>query len=203
MGDHRGHTFSKFHMTLDNLALFELMTAGSHASPATLAVARGLARLAVWSLPVATVITWTRADRRLRVDLLCVLLSVALAYAMVLVIRTSVCVPGLAIASLAAFGDCWMGPGSPNAQVVLWWSVALALVPFGRLAWLSFPLLTVGLGVGWSLVYLGQAFPLDVLSAFPAAGAGAVVTWALRAVVRPACHRLVRRSSELTAWHQA
>jgi hypothetical protein len=190
-------------MTLDNMAVFELMSAGSHASAVTLALASVLARLADWSLPLAAVIAWRRGDRRLRVDLLCVLLSAAIAYAVVLVIRTSVCVPGLASASWTAFSGCWMGPGSPNAQVVLWWSVALALVPFGRLAWLSFPLLTVGLGAGWSLVYLGQVFPLDVLSAFPAAAAGALVTWALRALVRPACHRLVRRSLALTAWRHA
>jgi membrane-associated phospholipid phosphatase len=199
----RRHAFSKFGMTLDNLVLFELMTAGSHASEVTLALASLLARMAVWSLPIAAALAWLHGDRRLRVDLLCVLLSVAVAYAVILVIRTSVCVPGLAVASMTAFGECWMGPGSPNAQVAVWWSVALALVPFGRLAWMSFPLLTVGLGVGWSLVYLGRAFPLDVLSAFPAAAAGALVTWALRAVVRPACHRLVRRSLALTSWHHA
>ncbi|CAN5754427.1 hypothetical protein BH11PSE13_BH11PSE13_06120 [soil metagenome] len=190
-------------MTLDNLTVFELMSAGSRASAVTLALASVLARLAAWSLPLATAIAWVRGNRRLRVDLMCVSLSVAIAYAMVLVIRTSVCVPGLASTSWTAFSGCWMGPGSPNAQVVVWWSVALALVPFGRLAWLTFPLLTVGLGAGWSLVYLGQAFPLDVLSAFPAAVAGALVTWALRSVVRPACHRLVRRSLALTAWHHA
>ena len=190
-------------MTLDNLVLFELMTAGSHASAVTLALASLLTRMAVWSLPVAAALAWLHGDRRLRVDLLCVLLSVAVAYAVILVIRTSVCVPGLAVASMTAFSECWMGPGSPNAQVAVWWSVALALLPFGRLAWVSFPLLTVGLGVGWSLVYLGRAFPLDVLSAFPAAATGALVTWALRAVVRPACHRLVRRSLALTAWHHA
>ncbi|MDB5829301.1 MAG: hypothetical protein JWQ73_3521 [Variovorax sp.] len=190
-------------MTLDNLSVFELMSGGSHASAVTLALASVLARLAAWSLPVAAVIAWRQGDRRSRVDLLCVLLSAAIAYSVVLVIRTSVCLPGLASPSWDAFSGCWMGPGSPNAQVVLWWSVALAFVPFGRLAWLSFPLLTVGLGVGWSLVYLGQAFPLDVLSAFPAAAAGALVTWALRAVVRPACHRLVRRSLALTTWRRA
>lgn len=190
-------------MTLDNVTVFELMTAGSHASAMTLGLASVFAHLAVWSLPLAAVIAWIQGDRRLRVDSLCVVLSVAIAYAVVLAIRTSVCVPGLASVGLSAFSRCWMGPGSPNAQVVVWWSVALALLPFGRLAWMSFPLLTVGLGTGWSLVYLGQAFPLDVLSAFPAAAAGALVAWALRAVVRPACHRLVRRSLAFTVWHHA
>ena len=141
-------------MTLDNVALFELMTAGSHGSAVTLGLASVLVRYAAWGLPVAAAIAWKQGDTRLRVDLLCLLLSVAIAYVMVLIIRTSVCVPGLASASWTAFSGCWMGPGSPNAQVVIWWSVALALVPFGRLAWLTFPLLTVGLGAGWSLVYL-------------------------------------------------
>lgn len=188
-------------MTLDNAAVFELMSAGSHPSAITLGLASTFARLAIWSLPVAAVIAWTQGDRRLRVDLLCVLLSVATACAVVAVIRGCVCVPGLAGASLTVFSERWMGPGSPNALVVVWWSLALALLPLGRLAWMSFPSLTVGLGTGWSLVYLGQAFQLDVLSAFPAAAAGALATRALRTVVRPACHRLVCRPLALSAWH--
>lgn len=190
-------------MTLDNVALFGLMSAGSHASAITLGLASALARFAIWSLPVAAVIAWIQRGRRLRVDLLSVLLSVAIAYAVVVVIRTSVCAPGLVSAGLNDFFECWTGPGSPNAQIVVWWSVALALLPFGRLAWMSFPLLTAGLGVGWSLVYLGQAFPLDVVSAFPAAGTGALVIWSLRRVVRLACRRLIRRSLALTACHHA
>ena len=102
-------------MTLDNLTVFELMSAGSHASAVTLAMASVLARLAAWSLPLAAAIAWVRGDRRLRVDLMCVSLSVAIAYAMVLVIRTSVCVPSLASTSWTAFSGCWMGPGSPRA----------------------------------------------------------------------------------------
>ena len=180
-------------MTLDNASLFELMAAGTHGSAATLAAASVFANWAVWSLPLAGALIWARGDERLRIDLMCMAAALAAAYGLVLAIRLSVCLVLFGGIDLAGIASCWRHPGFPNGQMVAWWGVALVLLSLGRIAWLGFPLLTVGLGVGWSLVYLGRAFPLDVLGAFPAAAAGALVAWALRPLLRPAFQRVLRR----------
>jgi undecaprenyl-diphosphatase len=49
----------------------------------------------------------------------------------------------------------------------------------------GFPLLAVGLVVGWSRIYLGVHSPLDIAAALPVAWAGTMVAGALRKPLMP------------------
>lgn len=149
-------------MRLSNAYLHELMVAGSHASAATVVMATAVGHWAVPVLLVAGLAAWVRGTRRLRADLGCVAAGALFA---------------VSLALTASF----VHPGGPvNPQVTLWWSVALGMLSCGRLAWLAFPLLAMGLGVGWCLVYIGNDYPLDVLAALPLAASGGLVAAALR-----------------------
>ena len=68
----------------------------------------------------------------------------------------------------------------------MFWSVALAALASRKFALWSFPMLALGLVVGWSRVYLGVHFPFDILAALPVALAGTVAAWGLRTPLAPA-----------------
>jgi membrane-associated phospholipid phosphatase len=176
-------------MTLDNTSLFELMAASRGASPAGMAVASAFADWIAWALPLAAAIGWINGDRRLRIDLLRFLTSLALGYALLAAVNAGRCDDVLT--------QCWDQPGSPNAQMVAWWAAALSLMWVNRFAWISFPLLTLNVAVGWSLVYLGQASPFDVLLALPIAAAATLATWALRRLLQPVFRRLAGRADSV------
>ncbi len=91
-------------------------------------------------------------------------------------------------------------PGLPSDHVVVFWSLALALLRTRTFGLWGFPMLALGLLVGWSRVYLGVHFPLDVVAALPVAWAATMVVHALRRPLLPLhewvlqCHdRLARR----------
>ena len=49
----------------------------------------------------------------------------------------------------------------------------------------GFPLLAVGLVVGWSRIYLGVHFPMDIAAALPVAWAGTMAAGVLRKPLMP------------------
>jgi undecaprenyl-diphosphatase len=169
-------------MILSNTHLFELFNAGPQPAPLTLAFAHFAAQWLIFALPVGGAVLWLRGNRRTRLDLLHVALSVLIALGVAQLV-------GLAWPSPRPFA-VHMGyqylahvddPGLPSDHVTLIWAVALAALASARGSWLVFPLLTIGLLVGWSRVYLGVHFPFDVAAALPVAALGATAAWALRA----------------------
>ncbi|VTU33140.1 Putative undecaprenyl-diphosphatase YbjG [Variovorax sp. SRS16] len=169
-------------MILSNAHLFELLNAGAQPAPLMLAFARFTAQWLIMALPVVAALLWLRGDHRMRLDLLHVALSGLIALGIAQLI-------GLAWPSPRPFA-LHMGyqylahvddPGLPSDHVMLIWAIALATLSSARGSWLVFPLLTIGLLVGWARVYLGVHFPFDVAAALPVAALGAAAAWGLSA----------------------
>lgn len=168
-------------MILSNAHLFELFNAGPQPAPLTLAFARFCAQWLILALPVVGGVLWFRGSQRTRLDLLHIALSVLLALGLAQLV-------GMAWPSPRPFamhmGSQYLAhvddSGLPSDHVTLIWTVALATLASARGSWLVFPLLTVGLVVGWARVYLGVHFPLDIAAALPVAALGAAAAWGLR-----------------------
>jgi undecaprenyl-diphosphatase len=168
-------------MNLDNIHLFELVNAGSQPAPLTLALALAAAQWLVLAIPVVWLVLWVRGGPRARLDLAHVALAALIALGLAQLV-------GLAWPSPRPFalhlGHQYLAhvddPGLPSDHVTLVWSIAFAALATARASWLVFPLLAMGLIVGWARVYLGVHFPLDVAAALPVAAAGATAAWVLR-----------------------
>lgn len=177
---------------MTNLHLFALINAPPGLSPLALALATALAQWVIYLVPIALVIAWVRADRSARRDLLQLLLAAAIALALARVVAHVWPQPRpfalhLGTQYLAHGND----PGMPSDHTTLFWSLALAALGLRRYAVWAFPMLAIGLLVGWSRVYLGVHLPWDILAAFPVALGGALAAKTLRPAVRPVAARLL------------
>lgn len=175
---------------MNNLHLFELINAAPGLGPLPLALATLLARWVIYLIPLAMAVAWVRGDRTARRELLQIVLAVAIALGFAQIVSHVWPQPRpfalhLGVQYLAHDND----PGLPSDHVTVFWSVALAALASRKFALCSFPLLALGLLVGWSRVYLGVHFPFDIAAALPVALAGTLVALALRAPLRPAFER--------------
>ncbi len=171
---------------MTNLHLFELINAAPGLDHIRLAWAVALADWTIYLVPVAMAVAWVRGDDVVRRDLLRMLLSTLIALWIAQVITHLWPQPRpfalhLGTQYLAHADD----PGLPSDHVTVLWSLALASFGTKRFAVWGLPLLTFGLLVGWSRVYLGVHFPFDVLAAFPVAAAGAAAAYLLRKPTMP------------------
>lgn len=188
-------------MNLSNAHLFELINAGAQPSLFALTLARLVAQCIVPAVPIAWLVLWSRAGPIGRLDLLHVVVAVLLALGLAQLI-------GLAWPSPRPFalhiGHQYMAhvedPGLPSDHVTLLWSLALATLATTRASWLVFPLLSLGLAVGWARVYLGVHFPIDVFGALPVAAAGAAMALAVR---RPLSSSMLAMLSRYDGWERA
>jgi undecaprenyl-diphosphatase len=172
---------------LNNLHLFELINAPPGLGPVLLGLATVLARWLIYLIPLVMAWAWARGDRSARRELLQIVLAVAIALGIAQIVTHLWPQPRpfalhLGTQYLAHDND----PGLPSDHVTVFWSVALAALASRKFALWSFPLLTLGLLVGWSRVYLGVHFPFDIAAALPVALAGTIVALALRAPLSPA-----------------
>jgi undecaprenyl-diphosphatase len=88
-------------------------------------------------------------------------------------------------------------PGLPSDHVTVLWSLALATLASRRFAAWGFPLLAIGLAVGWSRVYLGVHFPFDVIAALPVAFVGVLLAHAARRPLLPVSSWVLRSYDRL------
>jgi undecaprenyl-diphosphatase len=177
---------------MNNLHLFQLINAPPGIDPVRLALAVVLAEWLIYLVPLVLAVAWVRGDRGVRADLLQLGLAVALALGLAQVVaHLWPQARPLALHVGTQYLSHSPDPGLPSDHVTLLWTLALASLRTRRFALWGFPLLALGLLVGWSRVYLGVHFPFDVLAALPVAWAGAVAAGALAGPLRPAMARVL------------
>lgn len=183
---------------LDNQHLFELINAPARLGPVPLMLATALAEWLICLIPVAMAIAWVHGTQGARAELLLMLLGVLLA---------------LAVGQVVAFAwpqprpfELHLGhqylphradPGLPSDHVTVIWSVALAALVSVHYATWGFPLLALGLAVGWSRVYLGVHFPYDVAAALPVAFIGVAIARIAHQPLLPVVARILHSYDRL------
>ena len=171
---------------MNNLHLFELINATPGLSLVQQGCAIALAEWVIYLAPLSMAIAWVRGDHVARRDLLQMLLAVLIALALAQVVCHLWPQPRPFTQHLGTqYLEHDNYPGLPSDHVTFLWSLALAAFTARRFAVWGFPLLAMGLVVGWSRVYLGVHFPFDILAAFPVACAGAFAAKGLRRPMRP------------------
>jgi undecaprenyl-diphosphatase len=177
---------------MDNHHLFELINAGPALDPVRLALAIGLAQWSIALVPLVFLIAWFRGDHVLRLQLLQMLLAVVIALGVAQIVAHLWPQPRpfmlhLGTQYIAHDAD----PGLPSDHVTVFWSLALSALATRRFAVWCFPLLAIGLLVGWSRVYLGMHFPYDILAALPVAAVGAAGARGLQVPLLPVTTRIM------------
>jgi undecaprenyl-diphosphatase len=185
---------------LDNHHLFQLINAPAGLGSVTLWLATALAEWLIYLIPVAMGIAWVRGDHGSRHELLQMLTAVVLA---------------LAVGQLIAFvwpqprpAELHLGrqylqhsadPGLPSDHVTVFWTLAFAALVSVHYATWGFPLLALGLVVGWSRVFLGVHFPYDVAAALPVACIGVAAARIARRPLLPAVARILHSYDRLAS----
>lgn len=172
---------------MNNLHLFELINAPPGLGALPLALATWLARWVIWVIPLAMAVAWVRGSRTDRRELLQMVLAGLLALGLARIVGHVWPQPRpfalhLGQQYLAHANDA----GLPSDHATLIWSIAIAaLVSRGFAVW-AFPMLALGLLVGWARVFLGVHFPLDIAAALPVSIVAVLLAVALRAPLAPA-----------------
>lgn len=177
---------------MSNLHLFQLINAPPGLSHPQLLLATLMASWLVALVPIMLAVAWVHADQDARLDLLNMLLAVSLALVLAEAVTFVWPQPRPFVLHVGTQHlEPSLRPGLPSDHVTLFWSLALAAFNTRKFALWGFPLLAVGLLVGWSRIYLGLHFPLDVAAALPVAWAGTILARALRKPLMPVCMRML------------
>lgn len=177
---------------MSNLHLFQLINAPpglsyQHLLPATL-----MASWLIVLVPITMAIAWFRADQSARLDLLQILLAGCLALVLAETITFAWPQPRpFALHIGTQYLEPSLRPGLPSDHVTVFWSLALATLRTRKFALWGFPLLAVGLLVGWSRIYLGLHFPLDIAAALPVSWAGTILSGTLHKRLIPVYTRML------------
>lgn len=185
-------------MHFDNLQLFALINAPVDPSRWALSLALAAAQGLIWLVPLALSLAWWRADADGRRELLQMLLVALLALGAGQLVTWIWPQPRPFALHL---GHQFMAhaddPGFPSDHVTVFWSLAVAALGTRTHRRWAPVLLVLGLLVGWSRVYLGVHFPLDVLGAAPVALVGMLVERLLRRPLAPLWAALLRLDDRL------
>ena len=171
---------------MTNLHLFQLINAPPGLSHQQLLWATLLASWLIVLVPITMAVGWVRGDHAARLDLVQMLVAVGLALLLAQVVTLIWPQPRpFAVHVGTQYLDHGTDPGLPSDHVTVFWTLALASLRSRRFALWGFPLLAVGLVVGWSRIYLGVHFPMDIAAALPVAWAGTMSAGVLRKPLMP------------------
>lgn len=177
---------------MTNLHLFQLINAPPGMTQQQLLLATLLASWLIVLVPITMAIGWLRGGHAARLDLLQILLAAGLALLLAQVITVVWPQPRpFALHVGTQYLSHVTDPGLPSDHVTVFWTLALASLRSRRFALWGFPLLAVGLVVGWSRIYLGVHFPLDIAAALPVAWAGTMGASVLRKPMMPLYARML------------
>jgi undecaprenyl-diphosphatase len=169
-----------------NIELFERINASATTPHWLLTVAVPIAQWLILLVPAWLTLSWFRSDAQGRRDLLQVLAVILLALGFGQAVVTLWPQPRpftmhLGSQFLAHVPD----PGFPSDHVTVFWSAACAALATRQFARIGLLWFALGLLVGWSRVFLGVHFPLDVLGALPVGALAALGMRALRQPMQP------------------
>ena len=171
-------------MSLSNHQLFEMINASPGTSDAWAWLALVLAYGSVWLVPGVFWLLWRRADGAGRHELL-VVAAAAVAALVVCELCSAWWPHSRPVALHMGFQlSPWplKDPGLPSGEVAALIAMGLSTFATRQLAVFGFPLLTLALLAGGSLVFTGEHFPYDVAAAVPVAMLCAVVVCAFERV---------------------
>lgn len=169
---------------MNNHVLFEILNAGPDLGPAPLAIAHFMATQLTSVVLLVLGFAWVRGGHAVRRDVLEMLIGCALASGLAQLVLHFWPQPRPFMLNLGTqYLQHRATPGLPSHHVTFLWALAFTAWGTRRLKAFALPLFVTGLVVGWSRVFLGVHFPLDVLAAAPVALAGAIVARGMR---RPA-----------------
>lgn len=180
-----------------NLELFGHINATAATPHWLVAVAIAIAQDLIWLVPAWLTLSWFRSGAQGRRDLLEVLAVMLLALGFGQVIGALWPQPRPFMVHIGSqFLAHVADPGFPSDHVTVFWSAACGAFAARRFARIGLAWLGLGLLVGWSRVFLGVHFPLDVLGAFPVAALAALTVRALHRPMQPIYTALVN------LWHR-
>jgi undecaprenyl-diphosphatase len=182
-----------------NVALFQRINATPATPHALIALAIVVAQWAIWLIPLWLTVSWFRSDAQGRRELLEVLAVTLLALGFGQAIGMAWPQPRpfmvhLGTQFLAHVPD----PGFPSDHVTVSWSVACAALASRRFARFGLVCFGLGLLVGWSRVFLGVHFPMDVFGALPVAVVATACVHALRRPMQPVYTEVERHWARLS-----
>ena len=177
---------------MDNLHLFALINAAPGLGPMRLVLATALAQWLIWLVPIAMTFAWVRGDIVARAELLHMLLAALIALGVAqIVVHVWPQPRPFALHLGTQYLQHSTDPGLPSDHVTVFWSLAFGALASRRYAVWGFPLLAIGLLVGWARVYLGVHFPFDIAAALPVALAGVAMAYGLRGPLSPVAARVI------------
>lgn len=169
-------------MSLSNHQLFEMINASPATGDGWAWMGLSLSYGSVWLVGVLLLVLWRLSAEPGRADLVMVATAAGSALLVSQLWGLLWPQPRPAALHMGVQLSPWplIGAAMPSDEVAVLLAMGLSAFATRQLELLGFPLLTLGLVVGWSLVYIGEHFPYDVLASLPVAIACSVVS-ALRA----------------------